>query len=128
MVLLASPIGFGENPGPRDEAGIHRGPHSCRRLWSRLPQSYVVSGLGCADAFRNAPQGAGRRLSRSEAKATYGLVDLDEQMAGIESRRSAASIDELPAAYKEIDAVMEHARDLVRPIHTLRQFGNVKGE
>ena len=91
-------------------------------------RSYVVAGRGCAEAFNSAPHGAGRRMSRSTAKAVHTMADFDDQMAGIEVRRSPAFLDELPAAYQDIDTVMEHARDLIEPIHTLRQFVNVKGE
>ena len=90
-------------------------------------RSYVVAGKGCAEAFNTAPHGAGRRMSRSQAKQQFTMEDFDQQMTGIESRRSPAFIDELPSAYKDIDLVMAWAEDLVEITHTFRQVVNVKG-
>ena len=89
--------------------------------------SYVVEGLGNADGLCSAPHGAGRRFSRTEAKRRFTQDDLRARMVGIEYRDSAEFIDEIPDAYKEIDVVMDDARDLVRIVHELRQILNVKG-
>jgi tRNA-splicing ligase RtcB (3'-phosphate/5'-hydroxy nucleic acid ligase) len=91
-------------------------------------RSYIVSGLGNALAFQSAPHGAGRRMSRTKAKQAFTLADLDEIMAGIEFRRSAVLIDEIPSAYKDIDQVMENAKELVKIEHTLKQVVNCKGD
>jgi tRNA-splicing ligase RtcB len=91
-------------------------------------RSYIVTGLGNAQSFQSAPHGAGRRMSRTKARASYVMKDLDAAMAGIEFRRSKVLLDEIPAAYKDIDRVMENARDLVRIDHTLRQIVNCKGD
>ncbi len=91
-------------------------------------RSYIVTGLGNARSFDSAPHGAGRRMSRTKARAAYGMKDLEAAMAGIEFRRSKILLDEIPAAYKDIDHVMENARDLVRIDHTLRQIINCKGD
>ena len=91
-------------------------------------RSYIVTGLGNAQSFESAPHGAGRRMSRTKARAAYAMKDLDAAMAGIEFRRSKVLLDEIPAAYKDIDRVMENARDLVRIDHTLRQIVNCKGD
>jgi tRNA-splicing ligase RtcB len=91
-------------------------------------RSYIVTGLGNAQSFQSAPHGAGRRMSRTKARAAYAMKDLEAAMAGIEFRRSKVLLDEIPAAYKDIDQVMEHARDLVRIDHTLRQIVNCKGD
>jgi len=91
-------------------------------------RSYIVSGLGNAQAFQSAPHGAGRRMSRTKARSAYTMKDLEGAMAGIEFRKSRVLLDEIPAAYKDIDRVMEYARDLVRIEHTLRQIINCKGD
>jgi tRNA-splicing ligase RtcB len=79
-------------------------------------------------AFKSAPHGAGRRLSRTAARKQYTLSDLDNAMRGIEFRRSSVLIDEIPSAYKNIDEVMENAKDLVEVKYVLKQFVNVKGD
>ncbi|HVK27110.1 MAG TPA: RtcB family protein [Nocardioides sp.] len=90
--------------------------------------SYVVSGLGNALALNSAPHGAGREYSRSKARRTFTRDQLREAMAGIEYRDTDAFIDEIPAAYKDIDRVMADAAELVEVRHTLRQIVNVKGD
>ncbi|WP_422115451.1 RtcB family protein [Brachybacterium sp. UNK5269] len=90
--------------------------------------SYVVVGKGNPDSFDSAPHGAGRAYSRSAARKTFTGDDLRTAMAGIEYRDSDAFIDEIPAAYKDIDQVMADAADLVEIRHTLRQLVNVKGD
>ena len=90
--------------------------------------SYVVRGLGSAEAFETAPHGAGRRFSRGEARRRFTMDDFDRDMQGIEVRRSKEFIDELPGAYKDIDTVMEQSKDLVEIVHTFRQIVNVKGD
>ena len=90
--------------------------------------SYVVSGLGNPLALNSAPHGAGREFSRSAARRQFTQDDLRRAMAGIEYRDTDAFIDEIPAAYKDIDRVMADAKDLVEVRHTLRQIVNVKGD
>ena len=90
--------------------------------------SYVVKGKGCEASFHTAPHGAGRRMSRNNARKQFSMDDFDRDMAGIEVRRSEAFLDELPGAYKDIDLVMEQSRDLVEIVHTFRQIVNVKGD
>lgn len=91
-------------------------------------KSYIVAGKGNAMAFKSAPHGAGRRMSRTKAKASFTMEDFDKAMVGIEHRRSDVLIDELPQAYKDIDQVMENAKSLVDIQHTLKQILNVKGD
>ncbi|MFW5473871.1 RtcB family protein [Knoellia sp. CPCC 206450] len=91
-------------------------------------RSYVVSGLGNAMSLNSAPHGAGRQFSRSRARRTFSREQLREAMAGIEYRDTDAFLDEIPAAYKDIDQVMADAVDLVEVRHTLRQVVNVKGD
>jgi tRNA-splicing ligase RtcB len=90
--------------------------------------SYVVSGLGNPLALNSAPHGAGREYSRSRARRTFTREQLRDAMAGIEYRDTDAFLDEIPAAYKDIDRVMADAADLVEIRHTLRQIVNVKGD
>jgi tRNA-splicing ligase RtcB len=89
--------------------------------------SYVVSGLGNPLALESAPHGAGRVYSRTRARKTFTRAQLEESMQGIEWRHSDAFLDEIPAAYKDVDVVMRDAKDLVEVRHTLRQLVNVKG-
>jgi tRNA-splicing ligase RtcB (3'-phosphate/5'-hydroxy nucleic acid ligase) len=91
-------------------------------------RSYIVSGLENAMAFHSAPHGAGRRMSRGEAKRRFNMRDFDEAMRGVECRHSPKLIDELPMAYKDIDEVMENSRELVTVDHMLKQVVNVKGD
>ena len=91
-------------------------------------RSYIVTGKEHPMSFCSAPHGAGRRLSRTKARATFTMDDLGRAMTGIEYRRSTVLLDEIPGAYKDIDQVMEHAKDLVEVKYVLRQFINVKGD
>jgi tRNA-splicing ligase RtcB len=90
--------------------------------------SYVVRGKGDRMSLNSAPHGAGRNFSRTKARKTFSQEQLREAMTGIEYRDSAAFIDEIPAAYKDIDQVMADAADLVEVRHVLRQVVNVKGD
>ncbi len=91
-------------------------------------RSYVVAGKGNKLALNSSPHGAGRQYSRTKARKLYSIDELEAAMAGIEWRRTEAVLDEIPAAYKDIDVVMEDAKDLVEIKHTLRQIVNVKGD
>ena len=91
-------------------------------------RSYVVSGKGSRVALNSSPHGAGREYSRTAARKAFSRAQLDAAMEGIEWRRTSAFLDEIPAAYKDIDVVMEDAKDLVEIRHTLRQIVNVKGD
>jgi tRNA-splicing ligase RtcB len=90
--------------------------------------SYVVCGKGSRLALNSSPHGAGREYSRTAARKAFTRSQLDAAMTGIEWRRTDAFLDEIPAAYKDIDVVMDDARDLVQIRHTLRQIVNVKGD
>ncbi|WP_322919553.1 RtcB family protein [Nocardioides renjunii] len=90
--------------------------------------SYVVVGKGDATSLNSAPHGAGREYSRTRARKTFTAADLRSAMVGIEYRDTDAFIDEIPAAYKDIDQVMADAADLVEVRHVLRQLVNVKGD
>lgn len=89
--------------------------------------SYVVEGKGFAPSYNSAPHGAGRVWARRAAQRQFTLEDMDKAMVGIEYKRSEAFLDEIPAAYKDIDQVMEDAKDLVEIKHRFHQIVNVKG-
>ena len=91
-------------------------------------RSYVVEGLGNKQSFSSAPHGAGRQFSRSAARRNFTRDQLNSAMADIEWGESDAFLDEIPGAYKDVDVVMDDAKDLVRPLHTLHQLVNVKGD
>ncbi|PPB48976.1 RNA-splicing ligase RtcB [Arthrobacter pityocampae] len=91
-------------------------------------RSYVVTGKGNREAMDSAPHGAGREYSRTRARRTFTQDQLRAAMRGIEFRDTPAFLDEIPAAYKDIDVVLQDARDLVDVRHTLRQIINVKGD
>jgi tRNA-splicing ligase RtcB len=104
-----------------------------RGMWAMIPgsmgtRSYIVTGLENPLAFNSAPHGAGRRMSRTQARKRFTMDDLDAAMRGIEFRRSAVLLDEIPSAYKDIDEVMENAKELVEIRYVLKQFVNVKGD
>jgi tRNA-splicing ligase RtcB len=90
--------------------------------------SYVVVGKGNVESLSSSPHGAGRLHSRRSARRTFTQAQLREAMRGIEFRDTPAFLDEIPAAYKDIDQVMADAADLVEVRHTLRQIVNVKGD
>jgi tRNA-splicing ligase RtcB len=90
-------------------------------------RSYIVRGKGNPESFMSCSHGAGRAMSRAEAKRRFTVDDHVKATAGVECRKDADVIDETPMAYKSIDAVMEAQRDLVEVVHTLRQVVCVKG-
>ncbi len=90
-------------------------------------RSYIVRGKGNTDSFHSCSHGAGRVMSRSAARQRITLGQHREATAHVECRKDAGVIDESPAAYKSIDAVMDAQRDLVEVVHTLRQVICIKG-
>ena len=90
-------------------------------------RSYIVRGKGHADSFDSCSHGAGRVLSRTEARRRFTLADHRAATEGVECRKDKDVIDETPAAYKDIDAVMAAQADLVEVVHTLKQVVCVKG-
>ena len=90
-------------------------------------RSYIVRGKGNPESFLSCSHGAGRTLSRNEAKRRFSLADHEKATAGVECRKDAGVIDETPAAYKPIDAVMAAQADLVDVVHELKQVVCVKG-
>jgi len=90
-------------------------------------RSYIVRGKGNPLSFESCSHGAGRRMSRGEAKRTFTLADHEKAVEGVECRRDKDAIDETPGAYKPIDAVMRAQEDLVEVVHELKQVLCVKG-
>jgi tRNA-splicing ligase RtcB len=90
-------------------------------------KSFIVRGKGNPESFHSCSRGAGRSMSRTEAKRRFTVADHEKATAGVECRKDSEVLDETPAAYKPIDAVMAAQNDLVDIVHTLRQVVCVKG-
>ncbi|MFM9969890.1 MAG: RtcB family protein [Burkholderiales bacterium] len=90
-------------------------------------KSYIVRGLGNAESLCSCSHGAGRRMSRTAARRKFNREDLEAQTLGVECRKDGGVLDEIPAAYKDIDAVMANQTDLVEVVHTLKQVVCIKG-
>lgn len=90
-------------------------------------RSYIVRGKGDLQSYCSCSHGAGRVMSRAEAKRRFSLTDLIEQTQGVECRKDESVIDEIPASYKDIDQVMANQTDLVEVVHQLKQVLCVKG-
>ncbi|MGO4382572.1 RtcB family protein [Pseudoduganella sp. RAF53_2] len=90
-------------------------------------KSFIVRGKGNPESFNSCSHGAGRTMSRNEAKRRFTLEDQVRATEGVECRKDAAVIDEIPMAYKDIDAVMQAQDELVEVVHTLKQVVCVKG-
>ena len=103
----------------RDELGIIPGSMGAR--------SYIVRGLGNPESFESCSHGAGRKMSRTAARKQFTVAQHEAATRGVECRKDADVIDETPAAYKDIDAVMDAQKDLVEIVHTLKQVICVKG-
>ena len=103
----------------RGELGIIPGSMGAR--------SFIVRGLGNPQSFESCSHGAGRVMSRTQARKRFTVSDQIRATAGVECRKDADVIDEIPMAYKDIDAVMKAQADLVEIVHTLKQVVCVKG-
>ena len=90
-------------------------------------RSYITRGLGNADALKTSSHGAGRVMSRNVARKTITLEQHLAALQGVESRVDPDVLDESPAAYKSIDAVMAAQADLTEPVHAIKQIIVVKG-
>jgi tRNA-splicing ligase RtcB len=90
-------------------------------------KSYIVRGRGNPDSLMSSAHGAGRRMSRTQAKKRISMADFAAQTRGVECRRDKGVLDEAPGAYKDIDEVMAQQSDLVEIVHTLKQVVCVKG-
>jgi tRNA-splicing ligase RtcB len=90
-------------------------------------RSYIVRGLGNRESLSSCSHGAGRAMSRNEARRRFSVADHEAATASIECRKDRDVLDETPMAYKPIDAVMHAQRNLVEIVHMLRQVVCVKG-
>jgi tRNA-splicing ligase RtcB len=90
-------------------------------------KSYIVQGLGDPQSFMSCAHGAGRKMSRKRAKSEFTVDDLKVQTEGIVCAKDESVLDEIPAAYKDIDTVMKNQHDLVKPVYVLRQIACIKG-
>ncbi len=90
-------------------------------------KSFIVRGKGNPDSFNSCSHGAGRVMSRTQARKQFTLADHVAATDGVECRKDVGGIDETPQAYKDIDAVMAAQSDLVKIVHTLKQVVCVKG-
>jgi tRNA-splicing ligase RtcB len=90
-------------------------------------RSFIVRGKGHAESFCSSAHGAGRRMSRTAAEKKFNVADVVHQTQGVICRKDKGVIDEIPGAYKDIDAVMAHQSDLTQILHTLKQVLCVKG-
>ena len=90
-------------------------------------RSYIVRGLGNPDSFESSAHGAGRRMSRTQARQQFTAEDMVAQTQGVICRKDVGVVDEIPGAYKDIDEVMANQRDLTEVLHTLKQVVCVKG-
>lgn len=90
-------------------------------------KSFIIKGRGAPESFNSCSHGAGRKMSRTKAKAKFTREDLEKQTAGVECRKDKGVVDEIPGAYKDIEKVMEAQRDLVEVVAELKQVVCVKG-
>lgn len=90
-------------------------------------KSYIVRGKGELQSYCSCSHGAGRKMSRSEARRVFTTEDVKQQTMGVECLKTEDIIDEIPGAYKDIDEVMANQTDLVEVLHTLKQVMCVKG-
>jgi tRNA-splicing ligase RtcB len=90
-------------------------------------RSFIVRGKGNRESFNSCSHGAGRRMSRTQARKEFTLEEHAKATEGVECRKDSGVLDETPAAYKDIDAVMAAQADLVDVVHTLKQVLCVKG-
>ncbi len=90
-------------------------------------KSFIVKGKGNLESFNSCSHGAGRRMSRTKARATFSVEDLAKQTEGVECRKDIAIVDEIPGAYNDIDVVMANQSDLVEIVATLKQIACIKG-
>ncbi|HNJ06304.1 MAG TPA: RtcB family protein, partial [Leptospiraceae bacterium] len=125
---VAEEVHFGEKVFVTRKGAIRAGKGDMGIIPGSMgTRSYIVRGLGNADSFESASHGAGRRMSRAQARRQFSERDLADQTRGVECRKDGGVIDEIPGAYKDIDRVMENQRDLVEIVHELKQILCVKG-
>lgn len=119
---------FGENVIVTRKGAIRAGEDELGIIPGSMgAKSYIVRGKGSPQSFCSCSHGAGRVMSRTAAKKRFSTREVEVQTRGVECRKDKGVIDEIPAAYKDIDKVMENQNDLVEVVHTLKQIVCVKG-
>ena len=119
---------FGENVFVTRKGAIRAGEGEMGIIPGSMgARSFIVRGKGNAQSLCSCAHGAGRLMSRGEAKRRFTAEDVRRQTAGVECRKDAGVVDEIPGAYKPIEDVMANQSDLVEVVHTLRQVVCVKG-
>ena len=146
IAAIERAVPHGRKPGNRDPGAWQKTPGSVNTAWVQLEPEFAelcrdypklektnhlqhlgTLGTGNPESFESCSHGAGRVMSRGEAKRRFTLADHRAATEGVECRKDKDVIDETPAAYKDIDAVMDAQRDLVDVVHTLKQVVCVKG-
>ncbi len=119
---------FGENVYITRKGAIRAGEGELGIIPGSMgAKSFIVKGKGNPESFCSCSHGAGRKMSRAKAKREFNQYDLEQQTLDVECRKDKSVIDEIPAAYKDIDVVMANQSDLVEVVHTLKQVVCVKG-
>ena len=119
---------FGENVFVTRKGAIRAGKGELGVIPGSMgAKSFIVRGKGNPDSFCSCSHGAGRTMSRTEAKRRFTHADVARQTEGVECRKDSGVVDEIPGAYKDIDQVMANQSDLVEVVHTLKQVLCVKG-
>jgi tRNA-splicing ligase RtcB len=119
---------YGERVFVTRKGAVRAGKHDLGIIPGSMgAKSFIVRGKGNPESFESCSHGAGRAMSRGEAKRRFTVEDHVRATEGIECRKDQGVIDETPAAYKSIDAVMQAQSDLVDVVHTLKQVVVVKG-
>jgi tRNA-splicing ligase RtcB len=119
---------FGENVYVTRKGAIRAGEGEMGIIPGSMgARSFIVRGKGNRQSLCSCAHGAGRLMSRTEAKRRFSSADVERQTSGIECRKDAGVVDEIPGAYKPIDEVMANQTDLVEVVHTLKQVVCVKG-
>ena len=119
---------FGENVYVTRKGAIKAGANDLGIIPGSMgTKSYIVRGKGNPESFNSCSHGAGRRMSRTKAKSLYTYRDLIDQTKGVECRKDSGVVDEIPAAYKDIDQVMSNQSDLVDIVAVLKQVICIKG-
>ena len=119
---------FGQDLYVTRKGAIHAGEGELGVIPGSMgARSFIVRGKGNPESLCSCAHGAGRRMSRTEARKRFNERDVARETAGVECRKDAGVVDEIPGAYKDIDEVMANQSDLVEVVHTLKQVLCVKG-
>jgi tRNA-splicing ligase RtcB len=119
---------FGRNLWVTRKGAIRAGADDLGIIPGSMGQrSYIVRGKGASESYYSCSHGAGRKMSRTQARKAFTVADLVQQTKGVECRKDKLVLDEIPSSYKDIDEVMANQADLVEVVHTLKAVMCVKG-